>query len=204
MNGKTPLVHIISLVSSNYYQKYKDAKRRADEPQKLIYWCWIHSEYSRKRLQLSLSRHRKISLVCIRTYYIAMDKLFSQILENQPALDNAFPTSKANKKLEGGQYKFLIFKLNDLHHRRIANFLANHNAVMRFYDPKCFPMIQSNLQNCLICCTSWFSLPNQSTNGSISLWKTWLVLNRLRRKTYLSTWPTRPQQGSCSVNLPEP
>lgn len=63
--------------------------------------------------------------------YIAKNKQFSQTLE---------------VSVGHGQV-FLIFKLNDLHHRGITNFLANNNPVMRFYDSKCLPMIQSNLQN---------------------------------------------------------
>ena len=37
----------------------------------------------------------------------------------------------------------LIFKLNDLHNRRITNFLEDNYTIMRLYDTRRLAMIQS-------------------------------------------------------------
>lgn len=55
----------------------------------------------------------------------------------------------------------LIFKLNDLHHRCITNFLAHHHPVVRFYNARRLATIQRHLQDRLIRRTRQFSLQTQ-------------------------------------------
>lgn len=66
----------------------------------------------------------------------------------------------------------LVFKLDNLDHRCISHFLADHNPIMWFYDSRGLSIIKCDLQYRLICCTSWFSLKgdNASINSVSQQW----------------------------------
>lgn len=72
-------------------------------------------------------------------------------------------TERAFKNSDQGEgtVQVLIFKLNNLHNRCIANFLAYHNTIMWFYQTSGLSVIQCDLQNGFVCSACRLSLQVQ-------------------------------------------